>query len=169
MAFKMGPWESIEDCLNRLQRALRDEDQLLTVGSAKELVEATAPVVLDARGRRAASGEDYQHAVQRAHGALERQPGPDLAGDPAIRAIAQGAKPIAVRLRDLRNDHGTGHGRAIVPDVAEEIMLVSIDAAMLWSRCGLDGRCATSGTLSPACHQRSRGTLTKARSSEVVS
>jgi hypothetical protein len=130
-------WAAIQDCLDRLQRAVRDEDRLLTVGSAKELVEATARVVLDARGQPAASGEEYQEAVNRAHSALERQPGPELADDPAVRAIAQWAKKIAIQLRGLRNDYGTGHGRAIVPEVAEEIVLVSVDAAMLWSRWAL--------------------------------
>jgi Abortive infection C-terminus len=130
-------WESIEDCLNRLQRAFRDGDRLLIVGSAKELVEATARVVLDARGQPAASGEDFQEAVNQAHVALKRQPGPELAIDPAVRAIAQGSKTIATQLRELRNDYGTGHGRAFIPDVAEEVMLVGVDAAMLWSRWAL--------------------------------
>jgi hypothetical protein len=130
-------WASIEDCLNRLQRAVRDNDRLLTVGAAKELVEATARVVLHARGQPAASGEAYQQVVNRAHAAVERQPGPDLATDPAVRVIAQGAKTIATQLRELRNEYGTGHGRAFVPDVAEEIILVTMDAAVLWSRWAL--------------------------------
>jgi hypothetical protein len=100
-------------------------------------VEATARVVLHARGQPAASGEAYQQVVNRAHASLERQPGPDLATDPAVRVIAQGAKTIATQLRELRNDYGTGHGRAFVPDVAEEIILVTVDAAMLWSRWAL--------------------------------
>jgi Abortive infection C-terminus len=132
-----GSWQAIQDCLDRLQRAVRDEDRLLAVGSAKELVEATARVVLDARGQPAASGEKYQDTLHRAHVALERQPGPELADNPAVRAIAQGAKTIATQLRELRNDYGTGHGRGIVPEVAEEIVLVSVDAAMLWSRWAL--------------------------------
>jgi hypothetical protein len=133
-----GPgWTSIEDCLERLRRAARDQDRPLMIGTAKELVEATARVVLHARGETVASGEDYQRVVNRAHAALERQPGPELAADLTISSIATATKKIATQLRDLRNRYGTGHGRAIAPQVAEELVLVSADAAMLWCRWAL--------------------------------
>jgi hypothetical protein len=44
-------WASIEDCLERLRRAAQDQDRPLLIGTAKDLVEATAKVVLHARGR----------------------------------------------------------------------------------------------------------------------
>jgi hypothetical protein len=75
--------------------------------------------------------------VNRAHAALERQPGPELAADLTISAIATATKQIATQRRGLRNQYGTGHGRAIAPEVAEELVLVSADAAMLWCRWAL--------------------------------
>jgi Abortive infection C-terminus len=107
------------------------------IGTAKDLVEATAKVVLHARGQTVASREKYQRVVNRAHAALERQPGPELAADLTIRDIATATKQIATQLRELRNRYGTGHGRAIAPEVAEELVLVSTDAAMLWCRWAL--------------------------------
>jgi hypothetical protein len=107
------------------------------IGTAKDLVEATARVVLHARGETVASGEDYQRVVNRAHAALERQPGPELAADLTISSIATATKRIASELRELRNRYGTGHGRAVAPEVAEELVLVSVDAAMLWCRWAL--------------------------------
>jgi Abortive infection C-terminus len=107
------------------------------IGTAKDLVEATAKVVLHARGETVASREQYQRVVNRAHAALERQPGPELAADLTISAIATATKQIATQLRELRNRYGSGHGRAIAPEVAEELVLVSADAAMLWCRWAL--------------------------------
>jgi hypothetical protein len=130
-------WASIEDCRERLCRAARDQDRPLVIGSAKDLVEATARVVLLARGETVASGEDYQRVVNRAHAALERQPGAELAADLTISSIATATKKIATQLRELRNRYGTGHGRAVAPEVAEELVLVSVDAAMLWCRWAL--------------------------------
>lgn len=130
-------WTSIEGCLERLRRAARDQDRPLVIGAAKDLVEATAKVVLHARGETVASGDKYQQVVSHAHAALERQPGPELAADLTISAIATATKQIATQLRELRNRYGTGHGRAIAPEVAEELVLVSVDAAMLWCRWAL--------------------------------
>jgi hypothetical protein len=107
------------------------------IGTAKDLVEATAKVVLHARGETVPSGERYQQVVTKAHAALERQPGPELATDLTISAIATATKQIAIQLRALRNRYGTGHGRAIAPEVAEELVLVSADAALLWCRWAL--------------------------------
>jgi hypothetical protein len=127
-------WESITSCLDRLERASRDDDSSLVVGSAKELVEAMAKVVLQERGETVGSGADYTEVLTKAYKALDRQPGQGLAADPGVREIAQGAKTIASQLGSLRNQYGTGHGRAGAPQVPDELVLVSVDAALLWSR-----------------------------------
>jgi hypothetical protein len=105
-------WNSIQSCRDRLERAAEADDRPWVIGCAKELVEATAHVVLRERGIVVGSNEGYEPAVSRAHAALGRQPGPGLADDTAVREIALGAKRIAVQLRELRNRYGTGHGKS---------------------------------------------------------
>lgn len=130
-------WRAIDDPLQRLNRALRDEDLPLIIGCAKELVEATAKVVLESRGETAPSKEDLPKLLNQAQAALDRQPGKGLAADASIRDIAQGALKICTGLAPLRNRYGTGHGRSVAPEVAEELALVSVDSAMLWTRWAL--------------------------------
>lgn len=72
-----------------------------------------------------------------AHAALDRQPGKGLAADARIRNIAQGAKTVASQLPELRNKWGTGHGRAVAPEVADELALVAVDGVLLWVRWAL--------------------------------
>jgi hypothetical protein len=51
--------------------------------------------------------------------------------------MAQSAKTIACELGPMRNQRGTGHGRAVPPDVALEHGLIACDAACLWCRWAL--------------------------------
>lgn len=73
----LGPdrWGAIEATAQRLSQALSSDDRSLAIGTAKELVESTARVVLEARGQTTPSEADYAGAVNRAHAALDRQPG----------------------------------------------------------------------------------------------
>jgi hypothetical protein len=99
-------WNSIEGCRVRLERARRDLDWSLVVGSAKDLVEATAKVVIAARGGTSPSEQEYVEALNEAHKALGRQPGPDLSDDPQILAVASSMLKIARSLREPRNQYG---------------------------------------------------------------
>ncbi len=53
-------WAAVSAHLDRLRLALQQGDQMLAVGSANELVESIARVVLFARGEVAGAGEDSQ-------------------------------------------------------------------------------------------------------------
>ena len=130
-------WSAITEGSGRLQRAGRQHDAQLVVGSAKELVETVAKVVVSARGVAIRNNADFGEVVTTAHRCLERQPGEGLATDPEIRTIAQAAKTIAVEVNRLRGRYGTGHGHAFVPEVTEEHTAVVVDAAMLWCRWAL--------------------------------
>lgn len=132
-----GSRTAIEQALTRLNTATGANDIALMIGSAKELAESVAKVVLAARGVVVASRANLPDVLNRAHAALDRQPGQGLAADAEIRNIAQGAKTMATQLPELRNKYGTGHGRAVVPEVADELALVAIDAALLWIRWSL--------------------------------
>jgi hypothetical protein len=130
-------WRSIEDCVGRLQRASLSPDWPLMIGSAKELAEALARIVLEARGETVESKAELPRLLTRAHLVLDRQPGVGLASDSPVREVAQGLKTMIAQLPELRNRYGTGHGRAVSPDVVEEIASVTVEAAMLWCRWAL--------------------------------
>lgn len=130
-------WAAIEDPLNRLKNAVHNNDRPLIVGSAKDLVEATARVVLSVRGQPAGSNEDYDKVLGDAHRAIERQPGPGVAVDAPVRQAATCARKLAVQLRELRNTYGTGHGRPSLPVVEDEVLETCVDGALLWTRWAL--------------------------------
>jgi hypothetical protein len=59
---------------------------------------------------------------------LERQPGKGLTQAEPLRSVMQNAKAMACKLGDLKNSYGTGHGRAVEPQVTDEL-----DATGDWS------------------------------------
>jgi hypothetical protein len=136
-ALDQPAWEAIQDPLNRLKTAVYVNDRHLIVGSAKDVVEATARVVLNARGQPAGSNEEYDKILGDAHRAIERQPGPGLAADAPVRQAATSAKKLAAQLRELRNIYGTGHGRSFLPVVEDEVLETCVDGALLWTRWAL--------------------------------
>ncbi|WFE48858.1 abortive infection family protein [Micromonospora sp. WMMD1155] len=130
-------WAAIQDPFQRLRSAVTANDRPLIVGSAKDLIEATARVVLDARGRPAGSGEEYDKVLGDAHRAIEHQVGPGVAADAAVRQAATAARKLAGVLRELRNTYGTGHGRSVLPVLEDEVLETCVDAALLWTRWAL--------------------------------
>ncbi|MFF3671618.1 hypothetical protein [Microtetraspora malaysiensis] len=125
--------------LVRLKKAVGDNDRPLIdrpliVGSAKELVEATARVFFQVRGHPAGSGEDYNKVLTAAQRAIEHQPGPGIAVDSADRQAAESARKVAGLLRELRNTYGTGHGRSTLQPVEDEVLETCVDGALLWTR-----------------------------------
>ncbi|MFI2664125.1 abortive infection family protein [Micromonospora carbonacea] len=136
-ALDRSAWEAIQDQFQRLRAAAAANDRPLVVGSAKDLVEATARVVLDARGRPAGSGEEYDKVLGDAHRAIEYQVGPGVSADDAVRRAASSARKLATQLRDLRNTYGTGHGRSALPVLEDEVLETCVDAALLWTRWAL--------------------------------
>lgn len=130
-------WQAIMEHTQRLNRALVDRDQSLAIGCSKELVESVARVVLTSRGDPTADRAEYGPVVSAAHRELEYQPGPDLAMNAPVRKIASAAKKIAEQLRELRNDYGTGHGRAAAPSIEDEAVVIAVEASLLWVRWAL--------------------------------
>jgi hypothetical protein len=136
-ALDHAAWAAIADPLTRLKTAVQADDRPLIVGCAKELVEATARVVLSARGHPAGSETAFTQVLNAAHQAIEYQPGAGLAPDAAVRQAATLARKLAGTLRELRNAYGTGHGRASVPIIEDEVLETSVDGALLWIRWAL--------------------------------
>jgi hypothetical protein len=107
-------------------------DLRLVVGSAKELCETVAKIVIAERGNIYGGNDDMAALITKAHKVLASQPGEGLASDPATQKIAQGLKSIVLGLADLRNSVGTGHGRSTVPDIVGEHGSMAVDACRLW-------------------------------------
>ncbi|MEU4711636.1 abortive infection family protein [Nocardia salmonicida] len=107
---------AIRDHLERIARAVADEDPAQVIGSAKELIESTAKIVLVERGLPVNDKDDLPKLVLQAEQALlvhptNHAPGPD--GSDAVRKILGGATTVTAGIAELRNrGFGTGHGQA---------------------------------------------------------
>lgn len=133
---------AIREQLDRVQRAIAD-DPALAVGSAKELIESTAKVVLTERGLPVNEKADLPELVRQAQQALglhpsSAAPGPD--GTEAVKRILGGVSTIAMGLAELRNrGYGTGHGVA-GPRVGLRARHahLAVNAAFTWCQLMLD-------------------------------
>lgn len=133
---------AIREQLGRIQRAIGD-DPALAVGSAKELVESTAKVVLTERGKAIDDKADLPTLVKEAQRALglhpsSATPGPD--GSEAVKRILGSVSGIAIGLAELRNrGYGTGHGPA-GPRVGLRVRHahLAVNAAFTWCQLMLD-------------------------------
>lgn len=130
-------WRAIDVAQGRVRFARQMDDLAEVVGKSKELVETVARVVVLSTEGTVNEKLEFQPTVKAAHRALERQPGVGLANSEPLRAIAQSAQTLATSLAPLRNEFGTGHGRARVPDTAEETASLCVEASFLWSKWAL--------------------------------
>jgi hypothetical protein len=105
---------TIREHLDRIARAIEDEDEAQAIGSAKELIESTAKVVLSERGQPVNDKDDLPELVRAAQLALavhptSALPGPD--GSDAVKKILGGATTVATGIAELRNrGYGPSHG-----------------------------------------------------------
>jgi hypothetical protein len=92
--------------LNRIQRALPGDPEL-AIGSAKELIESTAKLVLDERGVSYDNDDTITALIHRAQEAIGLSPakvassGPDGGG--SVKRILGGASSVAIGVAELRN------------------------------------------------------------------
>jgi hypothetical protein len=133
---------AIREQLDRIQRAIAD-DPALAVGSAKELIESTAKVVLAERGLPVSDKAGLPELVRQAQQALGLHPGSAAPGPDstdAVKRILGGVSTIAGGLAELRNrGYGTGHGPArarigLRPRHAH----LAVNAAFTWCQLMLD-------------------------------
>lgn len=133
---------AIQEQLDRIQRAIID-DPALAIGSAKELVESTAKVVLIERGRTVNDKDDLPVLARAAQEALglhpsSTAPGPD--GSDAVKKILGAVTTIATGLGELRNrGYGTGHGAAAARvGLRRRHAHLAVNAAVTWCQLLLD-------------------------------
>lgn len=126
-------WASLTMLLSRIERATKDGDHALVLGTAKDLCEAVAKITYQQRSERFGSGIEMSELIPGAHRLVDRLPAvPGGAQGGAVRDLAQGAMKIATRVVELRNRAGSGHGRP------EPIQLDAVDshfaagASILW-------------------------------------
>jgi hypothetical protein len=128
--------------LERIRRALPD-DPAGAIGAAKQLVEATAKVVLTERRLPVAADAKVPELVKAAQQALQLHPssiipGPD--SSEAVKKILGGVSSIAVGVAELRNrGYGSGHGQASTPTgLSPRHAHLAVNAAITWCHLLLD-------------------------------
>ncbi|MCW6003772.1 abortive infection family protein [Micromonospora sp. CPCC 205371] len=130
-------WRAIEQHRDRLVTAISINDAPFVIGSAKELVECVARTAAAVKGVVNPSNADFAEVVNTAHIALDRQAGKGITQASDVRAIAQHAKKIVLSVKNVRNDFGTGHGRAEVKSIADEMVSLVVAGALLGVRWAL--------------------------------
>lgn len=138
---KLSDPSAIREGFDRIRRAISD-DPALAVGSAKELVESTAKVVLTERGQIVDEKADLPKLARAAQLALGLDPstgsGPD--GSDGVKRILGGVTTIATGLAELRNrGHVTGHGPATARvGLRPRHAHLAVNAALTWCQLMLD-------------------------------
>ena len=131
---------AIEDHLIRLRGALVS-DPAHAIGVAKELIESTAKLVLRACNVEFDERFNIQGLVKNAQKALGMDPaafGPTTKGDEAMRKMLSGLSSTAIGVAELRNEYGTGHGKADrVEGLQPRHARIAADAASTWCRAML--------------------------------
>ena len=130
-------WAAVCDAVDRLNRAMNLDDLPAIVGGSKELCESVAKVVLVARTQ-ADEGLTYPALINTAHASLGRRPGHGDVAEGPIRDMIQGTKTVVTKLGDMRNQVGTGHGRATPPPTTREHASMAVNAARMWCEWALE-------------------------------
>jgi len=128
----------------RIQKALPD-DPGGAIGAAKQLIEATAKVVLTERSESFDEKADVPELVKRSQQSLKLHPssvatiGPAVDGADALRKILGGVSAIAIGIAEFRNKHGSGHGQVRTPaGLGIRHAHLAVNAAITWCQLLLD-------------------------------
>lgn len=134
---------AIRENLGRISRAIEHDDPALAIGSAKELSESTAKVVLAELGGVVGQRDDLPKLVQDAQVALGVHPtsidaGPDTST--AVKKILGGATSVTTGIAELRNrGFGTGHGQGQVRvGLRSRHAHLAVSGAKMWCEFMLD-------------------------------
>jgi hypothetical protein len=128
--------DAIQAQLHRIRRALEDDFEQ-AIGSAKELIEATAKTVLTQLGVKyndTASVPELARQVQRELGLHPEVIAPEAPGAETVRKILGALTTISSGVAELRNQYGTGHGRGATIRLRRRHAELAVDAAMLYCR-----------------------------------
>ncbi|HGG56258.1 MAG TPA: hypothetical protein ENK31_00495, partial [Nannocystis exedens] len=103
---------AIREALGRLRLLLEAGDDAGTIGTAKDLIESTAKVILSAENEPIGKTESLTSLIRRTHDVVDLHASTAAHSDPAVetavRKIRGGLQAIAIGVADLRNAAGTG-------------------------------------------------------------
>lgn len=127
--------------IDRIQNTV-DTDPEAAIGAAKELVEATTKYVLDTLDVSYGNAPKLPELVRLAQSALGVHPesvAPDRDGFETIKIILGSLAQLPIRLNDLRQPYGTGHGRPQRPSgLHPRHAHLAVGAAAVYCRFLLD-------------------------------
>lgn len=122
---------AIREHLRRIEQSV-EKDPAQAIGSAKELVETVAKLILQANRCDPEKYDSVQQLVREALKALDLSIDSVPRAGPwneAARQILAGLSQIAGGLAELRNRFGTGHGRLDAPNVEPRHARLAVGAA----------------------------------------
>jgi hypothetical protein len=121
---------ALDEQLDRLRRA--SDDPALSIGTAKDLLEAVAKFVLEELSAPYNPKADFAELWYLARSRLgihPKQVAASLPGASVIQTVMQSAWNIADSVNQLRNLQGTGHGRTLPTGVTAEMALLVVREA----------------------------------------
>ncbi|WP_176218360.1 abortive infection family protein [Saccharomonospora piscinae] len=133
----------IQDHLSRIATAIERDDPAQVIGSAKELVESTAKVVLRETGHDFTENTKLPDLVRRAQEALSVHPGGapgNLDNSEIVKKILGASVTITNGIAELRNrGFGTGHGPGTARNgLGPRHARLAVNAVRLWCEFMLD-------------------------------
>lgn len=129
--------------LERIRRSVSEHPDD-AIGAAKQLIEATAKMVLKERGEPVNDHDDLADLVKRSQQSLLLHPrqspvltDPDATN--AVKRILGGLSSIALGVTELRNQYGSGHGRLTAPSgLSPRHARLAVNAASTWCEVMLE-------------------------------
>ncbi|WP_405142631.1 abortive infection family protein [Sphaerisporangium sp. NBC_01403] len=130
--------------LERIRRVVADYPDD-AIGAAKQLIEATAKVVLQERAQPVNERSDLPELIKQAQIALLLHPSQqqNRSGDPdnaeSVKRVLGSLSSLAIGVAEMRNRYGTGHGRFSAPSgLGPRHARLAVNAAATWCEILLD-------------------------------
>ena len=126
-----GGRAALDEQLARLQKNI--DDPAAALGFAKELLEAVMKFVIEDGGLPLTGKENFPYLIAVSFDRLNfktRVVDESIPGAKAVRAIYQSAKTVVESVNELRNEHGTGHGRTLPTALREETAVYVVREAV---------------------------------------
>jgi hypothetical protein len=126
--------------LTRLERGLED-DPANAIGSSKELIESVCKLALEHLGETYDAHTGIPVLVKQTLKALHLHPdtvAPTAPAAETIKRILGSLSALAIGVAELRNEIGTGHGRAVVHSLSARHAHLAVGAATTFARLLLE-------------------------------
>jgi hypothetical protein len=130
-------WLAITEGCQRLEKVFDEQDHPAVLGTAKDLVESVAKVILVARGE-SPNQKNMPSLLTKVHLSLDSSAGRGRATEEPLRSMLQSIRTLIGQIAPMRNQGGTGHGRQSPSSVTAEHASVAADAAMTWCRWAVE-------------------------------